>query len=182
MTRAILIIVCGTIICIELLALRACWRTVRPPSEAAPRIDDSVVALNDGSVVVAKRGTLTRDVADWFNDKSAAPARFNLGPVPFVHGSANPAPDQEVRLRRLAAELKASRTARARLLVCTSGKGAADALLAALRAQRVNDELIANRIERDRISAETCRVKPATGVASASEQDEQTVIIELERG
>ena len=177
-----LIIVCGTIICIELLALRACWRTVRPPSEEAARIDDSVVALNDGSVVVAKRGTLTRDVADWFNNKSAGPARFDLGPVPFVHGSPTPAPDQEVRLRRLAGELKASRTATAKLLVCTSGNSAADAQLAVLRAQRLNSELIANRIEANRISTDTCRVKPARGAAPQSEQDAQVVIIQLQRG
>jgi outer membrane protein OmpA-like peptidoglycan-associated protein len=182
MARLVLIIVCGTIIFIELLALRACWQTVRPPAEKPARIDDSVVALNDGSVVVAKPGTLTRDVVDWFNDKGAAPARFDLGRVPFVHGSAEPSPDQVVRLNRFASELKASRTVKTKILVCTSTNGAADAGLAALRAQRVSDELIANRIERNRVSAETCRVKPARGGASVSEQDEQVVIIELERG
>jgi outer membrane protein OmpA-like peptidoglycan-associated protein len=182
MTRLILIVVCGTIICIELLALRACWQTVRPPAEKPARIDDSVVALVDGSVVVAKPGTLTRDVVDWFNDKNAPPARFDLGPVAFLHNSAVPAPDQQVRLNRFASELKASRTVKTKILVCTSGNAAADGELAALRARRVSDELIAGRVEPNRISAGTCRVKPARGVASVSEQDEQVVIIELERG
>ena len=182
MARLVLIIVCGTIICIELLALRACWQTVHPPAEKPARIDDSVVALVDGSVVIAKPGTLIRDVANWFNDKSAAPARFGLGRVPFVHGSAEPAPDQVVRLNRLAAELKASRTVKTKILVCTSSNAAADGDLAALRARRVSDKLIAARVEANRVSAETCRVKPARGVAPASEQDEQVVIIELERG
>jgi hypothetical protein len=182
MIRVILIIICGTVICIELLALHACWRSVHPLSEEPARIDDSVVALNDGSVLIAKPGTLTRDVVDWFNDKSAAPARFDLGRVPFVHGSAVPAPAEEVRLRRFAAELKASPTVKARILVCTSGDAAADARLAALRAQRLSSELIAKRIEGNRMAAETCRVKQARGVASASEQDEQVVIIQLERG
>lgn len=182
MTRLILIIICATVILIELLALHACWRSVHPATETPARIDDTVVALVDGSVVVAKPGTLTRDVVDWFNDTSAAPARFDLGLVPFVHGSAVPAPDQEVRLTRFASELKASRTVKTKILVCTSTNAAADAELAALRAQTVSDALIASRIERNRVSADTCRVKPAKGVAAPSEQDEQTVIIELARG
>jgi len=181
-TRLVLIIVCGTVILIELLALHACWRSVHPATEAPARIDDSVVALVDDSVVVAKPGTLTRDVVNWFNAKDAAPERFDLGKIPFVHGSAEPAPDQLVRLNRFASELKASRTVKTKILVCTGTDTAADAALAALRAQRISDELIANRIERSRVSAETCRVKLAQGVASVSEQDEQTVIIELERG
>lgn len=181
MIRVILIIICGTVICIELLALHACWRTVRPLSEKPARIDDSVVALNDGSVLVAKPGTLTRDVADWFNDKSAAPARFDLGRVPFLNNSAVPAPDTEVRLRRFAHELKASPTVKAKILVCTSGNAAAGGGLAALRAQQLSNELIANRIERNRISTETCRVKQARGAASTSGQDQQIVLILLER-
>jgi outer membrane protein OmpA-like peptidoglycan-associated protein len=182
MTRAIVIIICGTIICIELLALHACWQTVRPPSERPARIDDSIVGLNDGSVLVAKPGTLTRDVVDWFNDKNAAPARFDLGRVAFVHNSPVPAPEAEMRLRRFAGELKASRTVKAKIFVCTGGSAASDAELAALRAQQVSNALIASRIERSRISADTCRVKPARNGPSASEQDEQVVIIQLERG
>jgi hypothetical protein len=182
MARLVLIIVCGTIICIELLGLRACWQTVRPPTEEAARIDDSVVALNDGSVVVAKQGTLIRDVVDWFNDTNAAPARFDLGPVPFLHNSAVPAPDQVVRLNRLASELKASKTVKASILVCTATNAAADAGLAALRAQWLGKELIADRIESNRISTDTCRVKETKRVGAPSEQDAQDVIIQLERG
>ena len=180
MTRLILIVVCGTIICIELLALRACWQTVRPPAEKPARIDDSVVALNDGSVVVAKPGTLMRDVVDWFNDKNAAPARFDIGLVPYLHKSAVPAPDQQVRLNRFSSELRASRTVKARILVCTATNDAADAKLAALRAEWLGKELIANRIESDRISTDTCRIKETK--KAGSEQDAQDVIIQLERG
>jgi hypothetical protein len=182
MIRIILIIICGTVIGVEMLALTACWRTVRPPSERPARIDDSVVALNDGSVLLARPGTLSRDMIDWFNDVNARPRRFDLGSVRFLRNSAQPAPDSEVRLQRFTAELKASPTVKAKVLLCTSASSDADASLAALRAERLSNELIANGIDRGRISAEACQLKQTRGIASASERDQQVVSVLLERG
>jgi outer membrane protein OmpA-like peptidoglycan-associated protein len=184
MARAVLILICGAIVAAVFLSLRSCYQSVRPDAETMGfgPIDNGVVELSDGSVMVARPGTISRDVIDWFNDKKAPPRRFDIGRLPFVPNSAVPAPETQVRLQRFATELKANPTVRAKVQVCTAGGDAADARLAALRAYHLKAALVANRIDADRISTETCRAGDARNAAgSASEQDGQIIAIVLDR-
>jgi outer membrane protein OmpA-like peptidoglycan-associated protein len=145
-----------------------------------PMIDNSVVALSDGSVMVARPGTISRDVIDWFNSRSAGPKQFDIGRQPFVPNSDLPQPEAEVRLARFATELKANPEVNAKIFVCSSGDDAANRELAAGRARRLKKELVAKRIDDSRISIASCVARAAAG--RESERDGQIVGIALSRG
>jgi len=166
----------------EFLGLRACVRSLWPREDLAPvrGVDDSVVELRDGSVLMASRGTIGRDVIDWLNDPGAPPARFDIGRMPFVRNSAVPAPDTQVRVERFATELRAYPGVYTTILVCTSADGPGEAPLAIARANRLMAILTANRLLADRISTEPCRVRNVHR-AAASEQNGQRIGIVLER-
>jgi outer membrane protein OmpA-like peptidoglycan-associated protein len=165
--KSILIFVCLAIAAIEFLGMRACVKAVRPDDQTiyVGPVDNSVVALRDGSAMIAEPGTISRDVIDWFNNETAPRRRFDIGRLAFVPSSAVPAPDTEVRLRRFATELKANPTVRATVQVCTSDNDTADARLAALRANRLKAALVANRVNADRIATQTCQMRGTTKVA-----------------
>ena len=166
----------------EFLGLRACVRSLWPQQDLAPvrGADDSVVELRDGSVLMASRGTIGRDVIDWLNDPSAPPARFDIGRMPFVRNSAVPAPDTQVRVERFATELRAYPGVHPTILVCTSADGPGEATLATARANRLEAILTANRVPADRISTEPCKVSNVHR-AAASEKDGQHIGIVLRR-
>jgi hypothetical protein len=181
--RVIPTALCVGIVLITFLSLRAGFQAIFPVerSSQAPKIDNSVVALADGSVMIARPGTISRNVIDWFNDKSAPPRQFDIGPQPFVPNSDLPEPEAKVRLARLATELKAYPAVNAEIIVCSAANASARRL-AASRAYRLKQELAAKQIETDRISAETCLARAAQGAAPpAPEQDEQVVRIALSR-
>lgn len=169
----------------EFLALRACFQAVVPRTgsvEVVPKFDNSIVALADGSVMVAKPGTISRDVINWFNDKSAGPTQFDIGSQPFVAKSDVPAPETEVRLARFATELNANLDVNAEIMVCGSTASASDRQLAAGRAQRLENELEGMEVDSSRISIGRCGAKAAEAAPSASDQDGQTISIILARG
>jgi hypothetical protein len=179
--KPILSFVCIAIAVIVFLSLRACFQSVRPDVSAiaSGQLDNSVVALGDGSVMIAQPGTLSRDVVDWFNDKNAAPKHFNVGWLRFVPGSAEPTVDTQVRLQRFAFEMKANPAVTAKVQVCTSSSDAADARLAALRANHLKAALVANRVDADRIATQTCQMR---GSANAAQHDVQFIGVVLAHG
>jgi hypothetical protein len=173
---------CVGVALITFLSMRACFQATFPVERSSQmaKVGNDVVALADGSVMVAKPGTISRDVIDWFNDKSAGPRQFDIGPQPFGPNSDLPEPEAEVRLARFATELKANPDVNARIIVCGSDN-AEDRRLAASRAYRLKEELAAKQIEASRISAETCLARG--GAASPpTEQDQQVIRIALGRG
>jgi outer membrane protein OmpA-like peptidoglycan-associated protein len=184
MNRMNLVALIAGVALIEFLSLRACFQAVFPAegSSHLPKIDNSVVATSDGSVMVAQPGTVSRDVIDWLNDKSAGPRKFDIGRQPFVPNSDDPAPEAEVRLARFARELKANPDVNARILVCSSARDGADQQLAASRAQRLKEELAEKLIDASRISTEPCRTSTTPGSAPSAEQDGQVISIALFRG
>ena len=183
MNRQILLAVSAAVTIAVFLSLRACFQSIFPTEEPqVPRIDSSVVALRDGSVMVAKPGTISRDVIDWFNDKAASPEQFDIGPQLFIPNSDRPAPEAEVRLGRFVTELKANVDVNARIIVCGSGGSSADRQLAAARALRLKKELVARQIEASRISTESCNASIGGNAPQASKREGQTVGIALSRG
>jgi len=183
MTRMNLVTLCAGVALIEFLSLRACFQAAMPAEGdvQVPKIDNSVVATADGLVMIAKPGTISRDVIDWFNDRSAGPRQFDIGRQPFVPNSDRPAPEAEVRLARFATELKANPDVNARIIVCSTTHNGADRQLAASRAHRMKEELAAKLIDASRISTEPCRASATSGRAP-SEQDAQAIRIALSRG
>ena len=167
---------------VEFLGLRACVHSLWPRDhlELVGRVDDSVVELRDGSVLMASKGTIGRDVIDWLNNPSAPPARFDIGRMPFVRNSAVPAPDTQVRVERFAAELRAYPRVHTTIFVCTSADGPGEGSLAIARANRLEATLTANHVPGDHISTQPCRVRDVQP-AAASEQDGQHIGIVLER-
>jgi outer membrane protein OmpA-like peptidoglycan-associated protein len=166
----------------EFLGLRACVQSLWPQDDLAPalNVDDSVVQLRDGTVLMASKGTIGRDVIDWLNDGSAPPARFDVGRMPFVRDSAVPAPDTQLRVERFATELRAYPGVHTTIFVCTSVDGPGEASLATARADRLIAILAANRVPADRISMQPCRVRNVHR-AAASEKEGQHIGILLQR-
>ena len=166
----------------EFLGLRACAGRLWPQDDPAPvySADDSVVELRDGSVLMASKGTIGRDVIDWLSNASAPPARFDVGRMPFVRNSAVPAPDTQASVERFATDLRAYPGVHTTVLVCTSADRPGEAPLAIARANRLIAILTANRVPADRISTEPCRVRNGHP-AAASERDGQLIGIVLER-
>jgi hypothetical protein len=182
LTRLIRILVCVAIAAAVFLSLRACFNSVRPDaSHIGGRVDDSIVALADGSVLIARPGTISRTVIDWFNDKKAPPKTFDIGWQAFQPGSIEPAAESQVRLERFAGEMRANHEVTAKLLVCTLANDAASVQLAGRRANRLMQMLVADRIEPARLSAVTCRLPNARANSSApSSQDGENIRLVLE--
>jgi len=174
---------CGAIMVVEFLGLRACVRSLWPQDDPAlaRRVDDSIVELRDGSVLMASKGSISRDVIDWLNNASAPLARFDIGRMPFERNSAVPAPGTQVRVQRFATELRAYPGVHATVFVCTSADGPGEERLAIARVNRLNSILTANRVSADRISTRQCRVRNANRSAAPSDQDGQYIGIVLER-
>jgi outer membrane protein OmpA-like peptidoglycan-associated protein len=169
---------------IEFLSLRACFQDVIPP-KAPPVLsfDTNIVALSDGSVMVAAPGTISRDVINWFNDKSASPRQFDIGVEPFMPNSIVPAPEAKVRLARFAMELKANPDVNTTITVCSSGSSTGDRQLAVGRAIRLKGELAAMQIDASRISTRACgSTAGSASAASASQRDGQIINIALAHG
>jgi outer membrane protein OmpA-like peptidoglycan-associated protein len=182
MNKSAILGVCGAIMAVEFLSLGACVRSLRPQKDPAlaRQTDDSIVELRDGSVLMARKGTIGRDVIDWLNNANAPPERFDIGRMPFVRNSAVPAPDTQARVVRFATDLSAYPGVRSTIFVCTSADSPAEAQLAIARANRLVAILAANRVPADRISTQLCQVRNAHG-AAASEQDGQQIGIVLQR-
>ena len=60
---------------------------------------ESIIALKDGSTMVAEQGTLGREMFDWVNDKGAGEAKFLLAGQPFVAGSTDPTSNSQIENR-----------------------------------------------------------------------------------
>jgi hypothetical protein len=130
---------------------------------------------------VAKPGTVTRSVIDWFNDERAAPKTFDIGWQAFQPGSIEPSAETQVRLDRFAGEMRAADDVNATLRVCTRNGDASALERARSRAKRLIQMLVAARIEPSRISAVICRLPGTKNLtSSASAQDGETIGITLE--
>ena len=60
---------------------------------------ESIIALKDGSTMVAEQGTLGREMVAWLNDNAAGEAQFLLAGQPFVVGSTDPTPRVRIENR-----------------------------------------------------------------------------------
>lgn len=179
-----MILVCVAIVVLVFLGLRAGFLAMRPDSDPVfgGPIDDSVVALSDGSVIIARPGTISRALIDWFNNPAAPPKTFDVGWAPFEPRSAEPAPESAVRLQRFAVEMRANPDVKAKVIVCTASNDKKAIRLSKLRAARLEELLVASQIDASQISANTCRLRDSKNVPNfQSAQDGEIIGIALSR-
>jgi hypothetical protein len=164
------------------LGLRASYVALFPSEDSTQvrAVGNSVVAIAGGSVMIAKKGTISRDVIDWFNNVSSGPTQFDIVGEPFVPNSDLPASETEVRLGRFATELTGNPDVNVAIMVCGSAGNAADRRLAAERASRLKEQLVAKQIDPGRISTALCDEN--AGLPAASRHDGQIIRIALSRG
>ena len=137
------------------LVLRAGYKTVKPEEKPRPvaAVGESIIALRDGSTIVAERGTLGREMADWLNQRLPGEAKFLVEGDPFEPGSTALTRDSEARMHRFVALMNANRGVRARLTVFADDapEGAA---LAEKRAESLRADLAARGVRAQRLTVE----------------------------
>jgi len=127
-----------------------------PPHETVESGDlGAIVALRDGSTLVAQSGTPGREIVDWLAS-DAPEGRFELGGRQFVGRLADPTIEARVRVPRLIAMLRADSDVDVEIVGHSdrSGDAAADRALSEERATRLAQLLRAGGIARDRIHVE----------------------------
>ena len=163
------------------LGLRALYLAATGDDDAvsSTRVDDSIIALKDGSTMVAERGTLGREMADWVERNTKGQATFLLAGEHFSRGSAAPASESWPRFSRLALLLNANSDLTAHILVFArdTGDPQADLRLAGARAQRVHRELIARVVPASRLTAEGRLAPAAAGSGMAIQNDRIAVTL-----
>ena len=165
--------------------LRAGYETVKPEERPPPvaAVGESVIALRDGSTIVAERGTLGREMADWLNQGQPGEAKFLVAGQPFEPGSTAPTHESEARIYRLVAMLKANRGVSTRITIFADDAAGGPAL-AAQRAARLRALLVARGVSARRLTVEA---KPAASMLAPAGQGApvhggQVVIVLNRRG
>ena len=167
------------------LVLRAGYETVKP--EEAPRpvvaVGESVIALRDGSTIIAERGSLGREMADWLNQGHRGEAKFLVAGDPFEPGSTAPTRESEARISSFIAMMKANRGVSARIAIFADDSAGGPAL-AAQRAERMRALLVSRGVSPRRLTVEA---QPAAMMLAPAGQDSpvhggQVVIVLNRRG
>ena len=152
------------------LMLRFGYQALMPAEDPATapgvEVHHSVVALADGSTMVAERGSLGREMADWLNLRQPGDAKFLLAGDAFEPGSAEPTAASQRRIQRFVALMRGNRGITAQIVVFSDdapgGRG-----LAERRAGRLRTDLLSRGLPERRVSAET---QPAAAMAAPDGQ------------
>lgn len=156
MAQIILLFVFIALVVSGSLALKRCSEESSPePTEV--RGDPSViVALTDGSTMVAPRGTVGRDLVDWLARREPGQKAFELGGQEFVGRTAELTTESRGRIPHLIAMLRANPDVKVVIVGHTdpSGDEAADHALSQARADVVLDMLRDGRISSNRLRTE----------------------------
>ncbi len=137
------------------LAIRSCGAS-RPVEAQKPHDLSAVVALPNGSVLTAPKGSVGRDMVDWLASNDGSERLFELGGHEFDGRSVEPTIESKVRITRGIAILKANPKVTLDVIGCTAASAdpAADKTLSLARAQWIVDALHDGGIPSDRLTAE----------------------------
>lgn len=137
------------------LAVKSCGET-RPVATQKAADLSAVVALPNGSVMTAPKGTVGRDMVDWLASADDTERRFELGGKEFDGRSIEPTIESKVRIERGVAILKANPTVSVAVIGYTNASGdpAADMKLSQARAEWIVNALHDGGIAMNRLSAE----------------------------
>ncbi len=154
MARVLLLILAVLVIVAGALSIRSCGQS-RPV--AAPDNADmsAVVALPNGTVMTAPKGSAGRDMVDWLASPDDTERRFELGGRQFEGRSPEPTTESKVRIGRGIAILKANPRVTLEVIgyASDSGDPAADQKLSLARAQWIVDALNEGGISETRLTA-----------------------------
>jgi outer membrane protein OmpA-like peptidoglycan-associated protein len=89
------------------VGVKSCRESVDRTDIATSAPSNDIVALRDGATMVAKPGTVGRELVDWLASDEQSRA-FELGGEEFLNRSAEPTLESKVRMPRLIAMLKAN--------------------------------------------------------------------------
>ena len=137
------------------LGIKSCSGTA--PVAASDKADlSAVVALPDGTVMTAPKGTAGRDMVDWLASDDKTERYFELGGREFEGRSIEPTIESKVRIQRGVAILKANPNVTLHVIGYSSNSGdaAADMALSRARAAWIAKALDEGGIARGRLSAE----------------------------
>lgn len=156
MARMILLFVFIALVVSGALALKRCSEQFsREPTEV--RGDPSgIVALADGSTMVAPRGTVGRALVDWLARREPGQKAFELGGQEFVGRTAELTAESRGRVPRLIAMLRANPDVKLVIVGHTdpSGDEAADRAVSQARADVLLGMLRDGRISSHRLRTE----------------------------
>ena len=173
-----LAVLCLLIALAGFLGLRASYKALfARESERPTALDNSIVSLKDHSTMVAERGTLRREMIDWFNDDTSATHAFGLTGETFVPGTDQLTPDAMVKIGRFVAMLRANRDVKARIRVFGNAADGTDMRLAVRRAERLRTGIAAQGIQASRFIVVAEAEASALGNAPRPEQPTHLEII-----
>jgi outer membrane protein OmpA-like peptidoglycan-associated protein len=154
LSRLIVLLLFGSLTTAAVLAIQSCQDRPAPETQASSG-DIGIVALPDGSTLLAEEGTIGRELVDWLESGEKSRS-FELGGQEFAGRSSEPTNEAAGRLPRLIALLKAYGNVGIRIIGHSdkSEDEAADQALSEERARAVAETIEAGGISRDRISVE----------------------------
>ena len=136
------------------MLLKSCSDT--PAVEKAATADlSAVVALPNGSVLTAPKGTVGRDMVDWLASDDDTERRFELGGKEFEGRAIEPTMESKVRIERGVAILKANPSVSLEVIGYTAATAdtAADLKLGQARADWIVNALHDGGIASNRLTA-----------------------------
>lgn len=138
------------------LAVKRCSQQSPPEPADVPGDPSVIVALADGSTMVAPHGTVGRALVDWLARREPGQKAFELGGQEFVGRTAQPTTESLGRIPHLIAMLRANPDVTVVIVGHTdpSGDETADRALSQARADVVRDMLRDDRISAHRLSTE----------------------------
>jgi hypothetical protein len=137
------------------LGVKSCGQTPPEPVQRAPDLS-AVVALPNGAVLTAPKGSVGRDMVDWLASSDDSERYFELGGHEYDGRAIEPTIESKVRIGRGVAILKANPKVAVHVIGYTAASDdpAADLKLSTARAEWLVSALEEGGIARSRLSAE----------------------------
>lgn len=158
MARLLLFLLSATLLIAVAMAMKSCSNADDAPSDlSGSEGGTGLVALHDGSTMMAQPGTVGRDLVDWLAARRAGQKAFELGGQEFVGRTATPTAESIGRVPRLIAMLRANPDVRVTVIghAAPSGNEQADRALGAARAEMLARLLREGGVSPDRISTDS---------------------------
>ncbi len=155
MARFLLFALALAMLVAGILAVRSCGQARPVATTDAPDLS-AVVALPNGSVMTAPKGSVGRDMVDWLASTDDTERRFELGGREFDGRSIEPTIESKVRIGRGVQILKANPNVMLHVIGYTAATGdpAADLKLSQARAEWIVNALNEGGIAMSRLTTE----------------------------
>lgn len=127
MARLLMLVLFVTLIITGSMAVKSCSERTPPSSQPIHADGSALVALRDGSTLMAERGTVGRALVDWLAAREPGSKSIELGGQEFVARTATPTSESIGRVSRLVAMLRANPDVKVMIIGHTDPSADADA-------------------------------------------------------